>query len=92
MIKIDQIVSLIGEEGALARRSSLACGGISDRQLFRCDRRRRPERGIVEHRQIFADSMAGTVWRQIIVAINHVLPAHVRPDQAGVDRKAFASD
>ncbi len=92
MLQIDQIVGAVSEEGETAISTGPARRRIGDRDELGGDRGRPAERCLVEHGEILAHRMAGDIGRQALAARHRALTVGIGPDQAGVDREAFAAD
>ena len=91
MVGIDQVVDGIGEERRPAVHRDPPRRGVGRRCELRLYLGCGTERGIIEGGEIFLDRATGRLWRQACTSDPRAL-ADVRPDQAGVDGKAFATD
>ncbi len=92
VVEVDQVVGGIGEEG----RSLVGAGpprrGIRWRDELGRDLRRRPEGGVVQHRQILVDSSAAASAGRPVLARHAALTIGIGLDQAGIDGETFAAD
>jgi len=92
VVDIDQIVGGVGKEGLSAMGSGPTGRRIDRRDELGRDFGRRSESSVVENSQILLNSPTCSFRRKPFLTLDPVLPAGVRLDQAGIDRKAFAAN
>ena len=90
VIKVDQVVGRIGEEGVATLGAGPTRRWIGRRDKLRRDRRGGAERGIVEDGEILIDRPPARCRRGPLIALDPALPIGVGPDQAAIDSKTFA--
>lgn len=92
VVDVDQVVGRIGEEGRSTVRGGPPRRGIGRRNELRRHLAGRPERRVVEDRQILLDRTPSRFRWQARSALDAVAVAGVGLDQAGVNSKAFTAD
>ena len=92
VLGIDQVVGRVGEEGLSAMSAGPARRRTGRRDETGRDLGRRPERRVVQHRQILVDRPVRVLRRQALVAVDALLPVGIRLDRTGIDCKAFGAD
>ena len=95
MVHVDQVVGGVGEEGVPLQRAGPLRRRIGPRDELRLHLARRAPGGIVQRVEILLHRAAGLGHRLPVDRFRpfrRALLVGVGPDQAGVDREAFAAD
>src|SRR5215469_9995223 len=91
VVGVDQVISRIGEEGLTAMRAGPACRWIGRRDELRRDFSCCAECRVVKDGEILRNRAARRFWWQALVALDALLTAGFRLDQAAVDGEPFAT-
>jgi hypothetical protein len=95
VVHVDRIVGSVGEEGMPLQRAGPLCGRIGSRHELRLHLARRAPSGIIECVEILlhrAPCLGHRLPVDRLRPFSRALPVGIGPDQARIDRKAFAAD